>query len=794
MARQAGWLWGLVPLAMLWAAANVLMGEPVRRDVEMRALAAGSLAGTAPGARPVSVKVSGRDVYLDGEAVTADGASKALAQLQSEFGVRRVLGGLTQVIAQKPYSWSASRKGSEITLSGVVPDEATAKATLAAARALDPALHIDDQQKVAFGAPQGFADLLAVLMADLGRLSSGKVAVDDARFCIEGTAASSEAFLTLSGSGARPAPAGFTRVDCTLTPPTIAPYRWSAEKSASGSVSIAGHYPSQAVKQEIAGLLARAFPGGGAITDRTLPAAGAPPGFAAKVARGIEDLARLRSGKVELESSSYRIAGQGPPDHAACEALRLSIAQADGPDSVALAAIECPAPPPPPPPPPPPAPISQPAAPVPAEPAPNAAAPAAPATEPAAPPAPQDQSAPAPPAPAPAAPVRIDPPALPQPAPPAPARPLQLRAEKSEAGITLSGLVPSAAAKAALLDAARAALSGGSVTDRTAIEENLVTTPDFGEASRFMLGLLGRMAQGSVSLAGTALSLSGTASDRDAWQALSEALKARPLPAGLSLPSLPALTLRGYSFSASIDKSGGYLTGFLPDTAAREAIAALVEASPLRGRVNDETAILPAAPTGFGVAARGAIQDLLRLDLGSASIVERRVEVRGLTCRELIRKEVETNMASGLPPGFSGAAEIGMRQTGCVIDPPSTCQNDLDALTQRYYVMFGQGTAVVTLDPVTERAMAEAASILKRCPGSRVTVEGHANMDGERNGFNNLDLSQRRAERVREELIGRGIDAGQLEVKGYGIERPLVPHGEPEARVKNRRVQFTVAK
>lgn len=100
MARQAGWLWGLVPLAALWVAATILNSEPVRHDIEARALAAGAAAGSAAGARGIAVRVSGRDVYLDGEAVTADGASKALAQLQSEFGVRRVLGGLTQVIAQ----------------------------------------------------------------------------------------------------------------------------------------------------------------------------------------------------------------------------------------------------------------------------------------------------------------------------------------------------------------------------------------------------------------------------------------------------------------------------------------------------------------------------------------------------------------------------------------------------------------------------------------------------------------------------------------------------------------------
>jgi OOP family OmpA-OmpF porin len=784
MARQAGWLWGLVPLSLIWAAANALNTEPVRRDIEARALAASAVAGAASGARGVSVRVSGRDVYLDGEAVTADGASKALAQLQSEFGVRRVLGGLTQVIAQKPYSWSATRQGNLLTLSGFVPDEAAAMATLSAARALGPGLKVDDQQKVAFGAPAGFAELADALMRDLGQLSSGKVALDDTRYCVEGTAATPQAFQSLREGASAAAPKGFARVDCMLNPPTMAPYRWSAEKAASGSVTVTGYYPSDAVRREIGTLLGRAFPAAGAVSDRMLPAAGEPPAFAAKVARAVADLARLRSGKAEIEGDAYRISGQGPDSHEACEALKLNIAQGDGPDSVALASIVCP-------PPAPPAPKSEPA---PARstdsglPAP--AAPTAPAPAPQ-PPAPApSHPAPSPPSPA----ATVEPQPAPQPAAPVAPRPLQWRAEKSESGIVLSGTAPDAAAKAAALEAARAALSGGEVVDRTVIEPGPRGGLDYGEATRFALGLLGRMAQGSVSLAGSALSLAGAAADKAGWQALEEALKGRALPAGLSVSGRPALTLRSYGFTASIDKSGGYLGGYLPDAAAKEAIAALIESSPLRGRISDETEILPAAPTGFGVAARGAVQDLLRLDLGSASVIDREVNVRGLTCRALIRDEVETNLASGLPQGFSGKAEVGMRQTGCVIDPPSNCQNELDALTQRYYVMFGQGTAVVTLDPVTERAMTEAAAILKQCPTSRVTVEGHANLDGERSGFNNLDLSNRRALRVREELIRRGIGPAQLEVKGYGTERPLVAHGDPEARVKNRRVQFTVAK
>jgi outer membrane protein OmpA-like peptidoglycan-associated protein len=266
-------------------------------------------------------------------------------------------------------------------------------------------------------------------------------------------------------------------------------------------------------------------------------------------------------------------------------------------------------------------------------------------------------------------------------------------------------------------------------------------------------------------------------------------------PAGLTVPAdAGTVTVRPYSLSLMADRRGAAFAGYLPDEAARAALRALVAESPLAGKLDDATVILPGAPDGFAKAAETALADLLRLDIGSATVTDQTVTLRGLTCRDLIRSEVETSASTGLPPGYTADVVVGQRQTGCVVDPPASCQNDLDGLTKQNPVLFAQGTAVVELDTVTDRVISEAAAILKKCPGSRVTIEGHANRDGEWRGFDNLDLSLRRAQRVRDELIRRGIDSAQLDVKGYGITRPLVPHGAPQAREMNRRVQFTVAK
>lgn len=778
MSQPGRWLWGLVPLALLWGAGNLFLGESIERDVGRRAVAvAAAAAGEAPGARPVTARIDGRDVTISGEALSADGAARAIAGLRAEFGVRRALGGLSQVVAQKPYSWSASRRGETVTLAGFVPDEMTARSLMAAAEKLLPGLRIEDRQSFAFGAPAGFAAMAGAVLAELPKLAAGKVTLDDTRFCIEGTAATPEAYLALRNALAGLPREGFQPVACTLEAPPVSPYRWSAEKLSQEALRVEGFLPP-ALREPVQEALRRAFPAPVTVDDRTAPASGEPPAFLARVTRALGDLARLRQGRVELSGDAYRLSGEGPDTFEACQALRLQIAQGDTPGAVADATIACP-------PEPPPVESLIPALPAIPDPVflPSDLSPPAPAPTPETP-TPRVEVAPAP--------VVAPPP----PPPPPPPVALAWSATAGPDGVTLQGQVPDAAAREALLARARAIATGAQVTDRLAIEGNLRDAADYAEATGFALDLLGRLKAGTVTLADKALGLVGEVADGAAWAELDALLRRKPLPAGLSLTGEGAATVvpRPYRLSLSVDRSGLSLGGYLPDAQTREALRALVEASPLKGLWRDETQLVAGAPQGFAVAAAMAVGNLLRLDMGSAEIQDDLVTLRGLTCRDLIQREVETSAASGLPAGFRVDAAIGLRQTGCVVDPPATCQNDLDTLTKRNTVLFAQGTSVVALDAPTERVIGEAVAILNQCPAARITIEGHANNDGERGGFDNLDLSARRALRVRDELVRRGIDPARLATQGFGTKRPLVPHGQAEARAMNRRVQFTVAK
>jgi OOP family OmpA-OmpF porin len=56
----------------------------------------------------------------------------------------------------------------------------------------------------------------------------------------------------------------------------------------------------------------------------------------------------------------------------------------------------------------------------------------------------------------------------------------------------------------------------------------------------------------------------------------------------------------------------------------------------------------------------------------------------------------------------------------------------------------------------------------------------------------NQRLSEKRAEAVKTRLLEKGVSAHRLESKGYGESRPIDSAETPQARSKNRRVEFKV--
>ncbi len=112
-----------------------------------------------------------------------------------------------------------------------------------------------------------------------------------------------------------------------------------------------------------------------------------------------------------------------------------------------------------------------------------------------------------------------------------------------------------------------------------------------------------------------------------------------------------------------------------------------------------------------------------------------------------------------------------------------------EQVTIRDQVHFPTNSAAISADSF--RILDEVASTLLVHPELRaVEIQGHTDDVG--GAEYNLDLSQRRANAVRLYLVSKGIEAGRLQARGYGLTVPIAPNTSESGRSKNRRVQFVI--
>lgn len=105
-------------------------------------------------------------------------------------------------------------------------------------------------------------------------------------------------------------------------------------------------------------------------------------------------------------------------------------------------------------------------------------------------------------------------------------------------------------------------------------------------------------------------------------------------------------------------------------------------------------------------------------------------------------------------------------------------------------VTFLPGSTTLTNE--AKAVLDPAAAALMGQQDLKVEIGGHTDAQG--SDAANQKLSQRRADSVRQYLIGKGVAADRLTAKGYGEAQPVASNDTAEGRAENRRVEFKVVK
>jgi outer membrane protein OmpA-like peptidoglycan-associated protein len=91
----------------------------------------------------------------------------------------------------------------------------------------------------------------------------------------------------------------------------------------------------------------------------------------------------------------------------------------------------------------------------------------------------------------------------------------------------------------------------------------------------------------------------------------------------------------------------------------------------------------------------------------------------------------------------------------------------------------------------SERGRLDAiAEALGRLSDRTFLVEGHTADLGKPAG--QYELSERRARRIVDELVARGIPQNRFVYRGLGADRPIAPNDTEANRARNRRVEITI--
>jgi outer membrane protein OmpA-like peptidoglycan-associated protein len=103
-------------------------------------------------------------------------------------------------------------------------------------------------------------------------------------------------------------------------------------------------------------------------------------------------------------------------------------------------------------------------------------------------------------------------------------------------------------------------------------------------------------------------------------------------------------------------------------------------------------------------------------------------------------------------------------------------------------VLFDFGS--YTLKPGAREKLAKISGIVLAHPGLTLQIEGHTDSVGS-DEFNQ-QLSERRADSVRDFLAEQGVPASAITARGFGKTQPVASNDTPEGRQRNRRVELVV--
>lgn len=105
-------------------------------------------------------------------------------------------------------------------------------------------------------------------------------------------------------------------------------------------------------------------------------------------------------------------------------------------------------------------------------------------------------------------------------------------------------------------------------------------------------------------------------------------------------------------------------------------------------------------------------------------------------------------------------------------------------------IQFEFNSAVLKTESYPE--LDKAAAAIKQSPDVKFVLNGNSSAEGTEQ--HNLQLSEERANSVKQYFVNAGVSADVLTVKGYGESKPIASNKTEDGRALNRRVEIKAVK
>lgn len=129
------------------------------------------------------------------------------------------------------------------------------------------------------------------------------------------------------------------------------------------------------------------------------------------------------------------------------------------------------------------------------------------------------------------------------------------------------------------------------------------------------------------------------------------------------------------------------------------------------------------------------------------------------------------------------AADVAMNNLGDNPDP-----RDVARALSIQVINFQVDEAIIP--EVNKAVLDRAAKIITEVPDMKLMIVGHT--DSQASDDYNMELSQERAQAVKDYLVSKGVDASKLSTKGMGESEPVADNATEQGRFRNRRIEFMV--